>query len=193
MDIYYAYGWRILNRIIEKMTVFFLIRHGETDWALNERYKLKGASRDLPCLTENGTREANEVSKDHRLKKAEIILSSPYTRALQTSAIISKNINLDIIVEFDLREWQPDLNFMIKNQYELKSTIEDYERNNGVYPAGISKRWESKELLSNRANNVLRRYLDYKYVIVVTHKQVIKTWINTIKIDHCFINELNMV
>ncbi|MDR0774595.1 MAG: histidine phosphatase family protein, partial [Rickettsia sp.] len=130
------------------MTIFFLIRHGETDWALNERYKLKGASRDLPCLTENGTREANEVSKDHRLKKAEIILSSPYTRALQTSAIISKNINLDIIVEFDLREWQPDLNFMIKNQYELKSTIEDYERNNGVYPAGISKRWESKELLT---------------------------------------------
>ncbi|MFP3017774.1 MAG: histidine phosphatase family protein [Candidatus Tisiphia sp.] len=78
------------------MTIFFLIRHGETDWALNERYKLKGASRDLLCLTENGTREANEVSKDHRLKKAEIILSSPYTRALQTSAIISKNINLDI-------------------------------------------------------------------------------------------------
>ncbi|WP_342268045.1 histidine phosphatase family protein [Candidatus Tisiphia endosymbiont of Empis tessellata] len=70
------------------MTVFFLIRHGETNLALNERYKLKGASRDLPCLTENGTREANEVSKDYRLKKAEIILSSPYTRAYRHEIIV---------------------------------------------------------------------------------------------------------
>ena len=105
-------------------------------------------------------------------------------------AIISKNINLDIIVEFDLREWQPDLDFRIENQCELKNVIKDYEENNGVYPVGVNKRWESKELLGNRANNILRKYLDYKYAIVVTHEQIIKTWIDVTKIKHCFINEL---
>ncbi len=174
------------------MTKFFLIRHGETDWTLNEKYKLEGVSRDLPCLTGNGIMEAKEISKDHRLKKAEIILSSPYTRALQTAAIISKNINIDIIVKFDLREWQPDLNFMIKNHNELKNIIEDYEKNNGIYPPGASKRWESKESLSARANNVLKKYLDYNYVIVVTHEQLIKTWMNYATIDHCFIHELDI-
>lgn len=37
-----------------------------------------------------------------------MILSSPYTRALQTAAILSRELNIDLQVEFDLREWQPD-------------------------------------------------------------------------------------
>ncbi|WP_157905681.1 histidine phosphatase family protein [Rickettsia endosymbiont of Culicoides newsteadi] len=45
------------------MTIFFLIRHGETDWSLNEKHQLKGEYRDLPCLTPNGIRQANELSK----------------------------------------------------------------------------------------------------------------------------------
>jgi uncharacterized phosphatase len=172
------------------MTTFFLIRHGETDWELNEKHGLKGASRDWTCLTKNGVKEAEEVSKDPRLGKAEIILSSPYTRALQTSAIISKNINIDITVEFDLREWQPDLDFRIGNLLELKNAIEDYENYNGIYPVDVTKRWESKESLGNRVNNVLKKYLDYRFVTVVAHEQVIKTWIDAINIDHCFIDEL---
>ncbi len=95
------------------MTIFFLIRHGETDWSLNDMYQLKGEYRDLPSLTPIGIKQTVDLSKDIRLEKAEFILSSPYTRALQTAAILSKNINLDITVEYDLREWQPDLNLEI--------------------------------------------------------------------------------
>ena len=72
------------------MTIFFLIRHGETDWSLNEKYQLKGGYRDLPCLTPNGVRQVNELSRNLRLKNVELILSSPYTRPLQTAAILSK-------------------------------------------------------------------------------------------------------
>jgi uncharacterized phosphatase len=95
------------------VTIFFLIRHGETDWSLNDMYQLKGEYRDLPSLTPIGIKQTVDLSKDIRLEKAEFILSSPYTRALQTAAILSKNINLDITVEYDLREWQPDLNLEI--------------------------------------------------------------------------------
>lgn len=42
------------------------------------------------------------------LKNSEIIISSPYIRALQTAAIISKETKIPLTVEIDLREWQPD-------------------------------------------------------------------------------------
>ena len=35
------------------MTLFYLIRHGEPDWELNEQYKLKGHGRDLFPFTSN--------------------------------------------------------------------------------------------------------------------------------------------
>ncbi|WP_341748607.1 histidine phosphatase family protein [Candidatus Tisiphia endosymbiont of Sialis lutaria] len=174
------------------MTIFFLIRHGETDWSLNEKHQLKGEYRDLPCLTPNGIRQANELSKNLRLENAELILSSPYTRALQTAAILSKNINLNITVEFDLREWQPDLRLEISNQLQLKSAIDDYKRNDGIYPEGILKTWESKSSIKDRTEGVLTKYLNYKYVIVVTHEQVIKTWVDACQILHCSINELEI-
>ena len=49
-------------------------------------------------LTENGILLAEKASFDQRLDHAEIIVSSPYTRALQTAAIISKNRQLNIKV-----------------------------------------------------------------------------------------------
>lgn len=61
------------------MALLFLIRHGETDWSLNDKYHLKGEYRDLPSLTRTGINQAKELSNDLRLKKATFILSSPYT------------------------------------------------------------------------------------------------------------------
>jgi len=146
------------------MTVFFLIRHGDTDWSFmclrtclcvstrNHRYQLNGEYRDLPSLTPIGIKQASDISKNIKLEKAEFILSSPYTRALQTAAIISKNTSLDITVEYDLREWQPDLNLEISNQTQLKNAIEDYEKENGIYPPNVSKPWAAslQEVLSKK-------------------------------------------
>lgn len=172
------------------MTLFFLIRHGETDWSLNDKYSLKGEYRDLPSLTPTGISQAKEVSNDPRLKRASFILSSPYTRALQTAAIISKNTHLDINVEYNLREWQPDLNLEITNSIQLKNAIKDYENENGMYPLGITKPWESKSSLKSRVSSVLNKYLNYNYIIVVAHEQVIKSWINANEITFCKIYEL---
>ncbi len=59
------------------MTIFFLIRHGETDWTLNEKYGLKGGYRDLPSLTPNGIKQASTLSNNLSLKQAALILYSP--------------------------------------------------------------------------------------------------------------------
>jgi uncharacterized phosphatase len=172
------------------MTLFFLIRHGETDWSLNDKYHLKGEYRDLPPLTLSGISQAKELANDLRLKKAEFILSSPYTRALQTAAIISKNTNLDITVEYDLREWQLDLNLEISNSIQLKNAVKDYENENGIYPLGIAKPWESKSLLKGRVIGVLNKYLNHNCIIVVTHEQVMKSLVNANEITFCKIYEL---
>ena len=175
------------------MALFYLIRHGETNWAINEKYLLRGEYRDLPPLTSTGIQQVKDLSNEARLKEAEFILSSPYTRTLQTAAILSKNLNLDISVELNLREWQPDLNLEISNLIQLQDAIDDYVRENGKYPSGITKTWEEKSALKERVEGVLKKYSDYGYVIVVTHEQVIKSLVNDHHIPYCSINEFELV
>lgn len=55
-------------------------------------------------LTELGIKQAEEVSLSPLLEGCQVIVSSPYTRALQTAAIISKNTGLNIKVEVDIHE-----------------------------------------------------------------------------------------
>ncbi|MGZ9584024.1 histidine phosphatase family protein [Paenibacillus marinisediminis] len=171
------------------MTVFYLIRHGEPKWAINERYKLKGHGRDLVPLTKEGIEQVYETSTDERLKKAEIIVSSPYTRALQSAAILSKELHLEISVEFDIREWQPDLTFEFDSMERLKELGDDYDKHNGIYPTGEIRNWESKEMMKKRVDRVINKYLDYKYVIITGHGMAFRTQVNIEEIPHASIIE----
>ena len=157
------------------MTKFYFVRHGEPMWSLCEEYKLKGHGRDLVPLTQQGIHQAKEAAKDKRLMEAELIIASPYTRALQTAAILSRKLDLDIQVEFDLREWQPDLTFLYDTADTLTELYKDYEKHQGVYPPGEEKLWESKESLHQRVSRVLDKYLSYKCIIVVAHGMAFKT------------------
>lgn len=175
------------------MTTFYMIRHGEPYWDLNESYqlhRLKGHGRDLVPLTSNGISQVHTAAQDKRLRKAEIIISSPYTRALQTAAILSKELQLDITVEFDLREWQPDLTFEFDSSETLKELGDDYDRHEGIYPAGEVKRWESREMMKRRVDGVLERYLHYDYVIVTGHGMAFRTQTDISDIPHAAIVEL---
>lgn len=109
-----------------KTMELILIRHGQPDYSEVTERKYIGHGRDLAKLTELGKEQAEKVSRDERLKGAEIILSSPYTRALQTAAIISRNTGIQIEVETDLIEWMPDLTFTYdgpKNFTEIDAEI----------------------------------------------------------------------
>ncbi len=172
------------------MTTYYLVRHGEPDWELNEIHRLKGQSRDLPALTPLGIEQAKQTAKDERFKEAELIVCSPYTRAMQTAAIISKETGLDMHVEFDLREWQPDLSFNFDNLETLKQLTDDFERHNGVYPEGVTCQWESKEMMKNRIEGVLSKYSRYSKVVVVGHGMIFRTQIDETDIPHCSVFEL---
>lgn len=160
------------------MTTFYLIRHGEPDWNFSNDRNLKGAMRDYVPLTDNGVKQAEQLFSNHSyLEECELIISSPYTRSLQTAAIINTSLCKPIRVEFDLHEWTPD-NWQAESVQELEELYRDYMKHNGQYPNGSKRLWETKENLIQRSCNVLWKYEDKSKVIVVCHGMIISTLMN---------------
>nr|WP_243633377.1 histidine phosphatase family protein [Paenibacillus xerothermodurans] len=170
------------------------MRHGEPNWAFKDERNLQGALRDFVPLTGFGVRQAEQVIYNHKhLENCDLILSSPYTRSLQTAAYIKRNIGLPLKVEFDLHEWTPD-NFQAPGINEIQELMKDYTKHNGVYPPGESKLWESKESVLKRVINVLDRYLDKSKVIVVCHSMVITTLLELkLEVEFCGVFEYEII
>jgi len=174
------------------MTIYYFIRHGEPEWELNEERKLRGARRDFVPLTEKGVLQSEITAKDKCLKKGEIIISSPYTRALHTAAIIARELHLPLYVEYDLHEWIPDLTFQYDME-QLRQLHREYDECHGIYPEGKTCLWESKQSMRARVSSVLQKYLFYSCVIVVCHGMVIRSQVDVKDIAHAAIIEYNLL
>jgi len=167
------------------------VRHSEPDYSFVKERKYIGHGLDLAPLTENGIKLAENVSLDNRLDNAEIIVSSPYTRALQTAAIISKNRQLNIKIEVDLHEWMPDLSFQYSSKEESIKASELCSQHKGICPDGSEIMFENLIDVFNRAKTALLRYREYKKVIVVTHVVVMRQFSSATKIPFCGISEID--
>ncbi|MCR5741657.1 MAG: histidine phosphatase family protein [Gammaproteobacteria bacterium] len=166
-----------------------LIRHGEPDYSkVLERGHI-GMGVDLAELSERGIAQAEEASHDERLKGAEVIISSPYTRALETAAIISKNTGLDIIIENDLHEWSCDLTYKRK-RIDFHLIHKEMLERNGVWDKTCKYKWEEFLAVGNRAFGCLKKYIGkYDKVIVVAHGFVFNQFIFNPRLHHCEIQE----
>ncbi|MCU0104796.1 phosphoglycerate mutase family protein [Acholeplasma vituli] len=173
------------------MTTFIFIRHGEPryDEVIERGYKNQGY--DLGKLTDRGVLQAETVAKEAILKDADYIISSPYTRALQTAAIISRITQIPLTVENDLHEWMPDVTFSDRN--DLDEAYPEFMQNKGIRNPNTKFPWESYETLSKRTHNAIKPYLKYKKVIVVCHGIVMGTFTNIEDmIPHCGIRVVNI-
>lgn len=172
------------------MTTFYLIRHGKHSYDSVSGKNFIGHGLELAHLTEEGIKQAIECSKDYRLKDCELIISSPYTRTMQTSAILSRHLNLDIKVEIDIRELELDLSYQVKSFDELRQiAIEEQKCNDEQLPYNSTYKWESRGDVKKRVLNVLNDYKEYRKVIVVTHGMVIHCLTGKIGIPNCSITE----
>lgn len=97
------------------MATFYLVRHGKTDYSERNKKIYQGFGVNLSPLSVEGVKEIENTSKDKRLLEASIILSSPYTRAVQTAAILSKELQIDIVIETDLHEWMANKNYIYED------------------------------------------------------------------------------
>ncbi|MFP4177927.1 MAG: histidine phosphatase family protein [Acholeplasmataceae bacterium] len=172
-------------------TKFILVRHGEPryDEVIEKGYV--GMGYDLAKLSENGIRQAEERAKDPLLRDAEIIISSPYTRALQTAAIISRLTDIPLTVENDLHEWMPDTKFIF--DLDANESFQEYLSAKGIRNVSHRYRWESYPDLKKRVQLTLIKYKNYKKVIVVCHGVVMSalTRFDDV-IEHCGVREVKL-
>lgn len=173
------------------MTKLILIRHGEPDYNFVTERGFKGHGRDLAQLTPEGIQQAKTVAKDKRLQGAQIIVASPYTRALQTAAIISKERVLDINIEVDLHEWLPDLKFNYITDEEVKIAARECSSCKGNYTEEEAKNWEKLSTVASRAFKSLEKYLNYDKIIVVAHGIVMRQFQFHTEMPYCGIIEVD--
>lgn len=157
------------------MATYYLIRHGEADYSELMEHHFFGFGRAFAPLSEKGIVQAEETAKDERLKTADIIVSSPYTRALQTAQIISKNIGIEVKVELDLHEWIPDLLNKYTTSEEANLLAEEFTKYRGIYPAETRKRWETVDAMRKRMRRAADKYAEYEKVILVGHGMAFRT------------------
>ena len=174
------------------LTRFFLIRHAEPDWAIADTKHLRGLQMEFCPLSQKGRRQARQIEADPSLRDAEIVVSSPYTRALQTAAEISKGLRLPLVVEYDLHEWLPDLRLQYTNDEVTGTIVKDFEKHHGEWPPGPSKRWETMGSVRQRVGKVLERYLEYSEVIVVCHGIVIDSQVEGVELRYAEMVELSI-
>jgi broad specificity phosphatase PhoE len=169
-------------------TKIILVRHGEPryDEVLERHYF--GMGFDLGKLTDRGVMQAEARAKDPILKGATLILSSPYTRALQTAAIISRLTQIPLAVENDLHEWMPDTAF--KFDFDMIKSYEEYMNAKGVRSSEHLYRWESYQDLSKRVYEAIKKYKHHEKIIVVCHGIVMSTLTRFDDIiEHCGVRE----
>lgn len=151
------------------MTKLILVRHGETDWNVEDRIQ---GWLDIP-LNAEGRRQAEGLAEELAKMKIAVIYSSPLKRAFQTAEIIAERHHLRVKKVSDLKEinqgkWQGLLVSEAKERYE-----ELYQRWL-THPLGVKPpEGESieevcqrvKEACQNLVNNHPRETL-----CLVTHK-----------------------
>lgn len=152
----------------------YLVRHGKTDYSEKNTKIYQGFDVNLAPLSQTGIAQIRETAKNPRLKKARLIVSSPYTRALQTAAILSKKLGLDIAVETDLHEWAADKEYQYISDDEAEARYQDFEENGGQYPAGEERAWEDCQALRRRALAALEKYRGQGPLIVTCHGMLIQ-------------------
>lgn len=154
--------------------MFYFVRHGKTDYSERNTKIYQGFGVQLSPLSELGIRQIQETAKDKRLQGADIILSSPYTRAVQTAAILSKQLAADIAIETDLHEWLANKNYLYDEDEIAENSFREYQENHGIYPPDEEKIWEDAATVKARILRVLEKYKHYNKVIIACHGLMIQ-------------------
>lgn len=173
------------------MTTFILIRHGEPRYDEVIERGISGMAYNFGKLSANGILQAKARAKDPILKGADIIIASPYTRALQTAQIIATQLQIDLEVEHDLHEWLPHLN---PNEIiDGDAAYEEYMKKQGQLVDKRKFNYETYDALKKRVQMVLLKYASYQKVIVVAHGIVMSTMTRFDDvIEYCGVREVTL-
>jgi broad specificity phosphatase PhoE len=160
---------------MNKMTTFYLVRHGQTEW--NVKDLLQGTS-DSP-LTEKGLNDAKNAAKNLKKIKFDLAFSSDLLRAKKTAEIIALEHKLEVETNILLREryfghLEGKPNDEYRKWVKAFTDLTDKER----FTAKISPNIESDEEIATRLLKFIREIaIGYpgKKILAVSHGGIIKT------------------
>ncbi|HTZ93812.1 MAG TPA: histidine phosphatase family protein [Streptosporangiaceae bacterium] len=167
------------------MTGIYLVRHGEADYDAIQRRRWPGKLADLAPLTPLGFEQANAAGEQLAGVGAAKLLSSPFTRTMQTASAVSCRVGLAIDVELDLHEWLPDDTFSWHDVADVRALVADFDSCGGEWPPGERRVWEPLSSVRRRAAATLRRAADsvagQGSLIAVCHEMVIRSVTGVVK------------
>jgi broad specificity phosphatase PhoE len=156
---------------------FIMVRHGESEGNRERRFTISSEVG----LTELGYRQAHEVARRiAKLFKPEIVVSSPFRRARQTSEIIAAELKLAIEIVHELHE--RDLGCLKGHSYDdlrelvLKDPAYDPARGWSWKPEGGESYEDVRARVVGAVNNLLRRYPRNEIVIVSHGGVMLSVW-----------------
>ena len=155
-------------------TTIYLVRHGETDWNLEQRYQ---GQQDIP-LNDTGIKQAIKAAENLGDNDFAALYSSDLKRAHQTAQEIAKKVNLPITTNKALREinqgdWE---GLLIKDVLAAKGS-----EVKAVYMNPHTARKPGGESIAEVAErmyaylNLLAEKHDKQTIIVVSHGLAIAT------------------
>ncbi|MDG4765251.1 histidine phosphatase family protein [Solwaraspora sp. WMMD406] len=139
----------------EQPAAAHLVRHGWTDWDA-------AGPTELAPLTEAGIDRMRAAAARLRPACPVRVVTSPVTRALHSAHIVATDLNLPLLVEPDLREWQADRDGRPVDRAAFGRALESLHRPGG--PG--TPPWETVSELRARVCAVLHRYRDASTVFV---------------------------
>ncbi|MBI1839220.1 MAG: class I tRNA ligase family protein, partial [Candidatus Colwellbacteria bacterium] len=147
---------------------FFILRHGEATHNVSDVIA-SGPEKNnhMSVLTEKGRKQIEAVAKKIKKKGADIIFSSPYKRALQTSKLISDLTKTKVIVDKRLREIDcGTFNWRKVSEHKkfFKEPIEEFTKNP---PAGENLN-EVKTRVAEFIKDINSQYRN-KNIMIVSH------------------------
>lgn len=159
------------------MNKILFIRHGEPDYD-NYLTPLNKAciciQNNTTGLTAKGIKECEQICDEVIKFNPDLIITSPYTRAIQSAHIISLRTLIPLVVEKSLIEWLSNCSISTNGRAEYEKLLEEVNRNNGQYSDNCSYKWESFNELKSRAISVIVSYSKkHERIAVVSHKMLI--------------------
>lgn len=159
------------------MTKYYFIRHGEANMAEANTKIYQNWGFNMLTLSNKGIEQIKATAKDERLKKAQIIVSSPFGRAMHSAAIISKELGLEIAVETDLHEWVANKDYNYIPDEEAIENLKEFFKNRGEKSDNFKYNYETVSDIKNRIKPVLDKYKNYDEVIVVCHGLIMECFL----------------
>ncbi len=146
---------------MKKNVSVYLIRHGETEWALSGRHT---GSTDIP-LTRNGEEEARELGLRLQDIPFTRVLASPLKRAMQTCELAGLGVTPEL--DIDLAEWDYG-DYEGRRSIDIRKERPDWNIYRDGCPGG-----ETPAQVSIRADRLIARLCELEgNIALFSHGQI---------------------